>query len=88
MPKIFPLADVLAFRRESAETSGRYKAMSDAELDLEALKRASTEVFSDAQEAAIEMQEATQRMNRLLDRKAVLDGQIKVATLLLAARRG
>ena len=84
--KIFPLADVLLFRRENAETSGRYAAMSDAELDLEALKRAKVEVFEDAQQAAIDMQAAKDRMDRHLARHAVLVSQIKVAEILLDER--
>lgn len=86
MPKIFPLADVLEFRRESAETSGRYKRMSDAELDLEALKQARREVLEDANTAAIDMSQAQQRMDRCLTRAEVLKGQIDVASLLLGAR--
>jgi len=85
MPKIFPLADVLEFRRESAETSGRYAAMSDAGLDLEALKRARTEVVDDANTAAIEMSLAQQRMNRCLERAEELREQIEAATVLLGA---
>lgn len=85
--KLFPLATVLSFRRESAETSGRYAAMSDAELDLEALKRAKVEVFSDAQQAAIEMQAAKDRMDRHLARHAALRVQIEAAEILLGARR-
>jgi hypothetical protein len=88
MPRLHPLADVLQFRRESAETSGRYRQMSDAELDYEALKRAKDEVFADAQQAAIEMQQAQQRMNRHLDRYAELKGQIEIAGVLLEASRG
>jgi len=84
--KLFPLADVLSFRRESAETSGRYAQMSDAELNLEALKRAKVEVFADAQQAAIDMQAAKDRMDRHLARHAALVGQIKVAEILLDER--
>lgn len=86
MPRIFPLADVLRFRKESAETSGKYAAMSDADLDLEALKRARVEVFADAQQAAIDMQTAKDRMDRLLARHAALASQIKVAEILLDER--
>lgn len=86
MPKIFPLADVLEFRRESAETSGLYRRMSDAELDLEALKRARAEVFADAQQAAIEMSGAQQRMDRHLLRAEALKRQIEAAEVLLAGR--
>jgi hypothetical protein len=86
MPKIFPLADVLEFRRESAETSGLYKQMSDAELDLEALKRARVEVFADAQQEAINMQAAKDRMDRHLVRHAALRVQIEAAEILLGAR--
>jgi hypothetical protein len=86
MRSIFPLADVLQFRRESAETSGRYAAMSDAELDLEALKRARTEVLGDADIAAIEMSQAQQRMDRCLERAEALREQIETATFQLGAR--
>ena len=86
MARIFPLADVLSFRRESAETSGRYKRMSDAELDLEALKRARVEVFADVQQAAIDMQAAKERMDRLLARHASLTAQVKAAEILLDER--
>lgn len=86
MPKIFPLATVLEFRDENAETSGRYAAMSDAELDLEALKRTKVEVFADAQQAAIEMQAAKDRMDRHLARHAALRVQIEAAEILLGAR--
>ena len=84
--RIFPLADVLAFRREAAETSGRYRAMSDAAIDLAALKRMKAEVFADAQQAAIDMQSAKDRMDRLLSRHAELRRQIEVAELLLDER--
>jgi hypothetical protein len=84
--KLFPLCDVIEFRRESAETSGKYAAMSDAELDLEALKRARVECFSDAQQAAIEMQAAKQRMDRHLARCESLKRQIEAAQVLLGAR--
>lgn len=83
---IFPLADVLEFRRESAEISGRYARMSDAELDLEALKRARAEVLEDANQAAIEMSQAQQRMDRCLARAEKLREQIRVAEILLSAR--
>jgi len=43
MAKIFPLADVLEFRRQNAETSGRYALMSDADLIVEHLRRARAE---------------------------------------------
>lgn len=66
----------------------RLERMSDAELDLEALKRAKDEVFADAQQAAIEMQQAQQRMNRHLERHAELQRQIEAATALLGARHG
>jgi hypothetical protein len=82
----FHLADILQFRRENAETSGRYKRMSDAELDLEALKRARAEVLDDANTAAIEMSQAQQRMDRCLARAQALKEQIDVASLLLGAR--
>jgi hypothetical protein len=87
MPNIFPIADVIAFRRESAETSGHYAAMSDAQLDLAALNRARIEVFADAQQAAIEMQAAKDRMDRHLARHAGLRAQIEAAEILLGARR-
>jgi len=86
MPKIFPIADVIEFRRESAETSGRYAAMSDAQLDLEALKRARVEVIDDANTSAIEMSIAQQRMDRCLMRAEELREQIEAATILLGAR--
>lgn len=86
--KLFPLATVLEFRRESAETSGMYKRMSDAELDMEALKRARVEVLADANQAAIEMSLAQQRMDRHLSRAEALKKQIDVAELLLGVRRG
>ena len=84
--KLFPLATVLEFRRESAETSGRYKRMSDAELDLEALKRAREELLDAASAAAIDMSQAQQRMDRCLSRAQQLKDQIDVAQLLLEAR--
>jgi prophage tail gpP-like protein len=84
--RLFHLADVLQFRRENAETSGRYKRMSDAELDLEALKRARVEVLDDANTAAIEMSQAQQRMDRCLARAQKLKEQIEVAHLLLDER--
>lgn len=84
--KLFPLSTVLAFRREAAETSGRYAAMSDADLDLEALKRAKVEVFADAQQAAIDMQAAKERMDRCLARHAALRAQIEAAHVLLDER--
>jgi hypothetical protein len=84
----FPLADVLEFRKESAETSGRYARMSDAQLDLEALKRARVEVLDEANQAAIDMSNSQMRMNRLLDRGQVLKGQIEVAELLLGVAHG
>jgi hypothetical protein len=84
--KLFPLADVLSFRRQNAETSGRYAAMSDADLNLEALKRARVEVFADAQQAAIDMQAAKDRMDRLLARHAALAAQVKAAEILLDER--
>jgi prophage tail gpP-like protein len=86
--RLFHLADVLQFRRENAETSGRYKRMSDAELDLEALKRARVEVLDDANTAAIEMSQAQQRMDRCLARAQALKEQIDVASLLLGVRHG
>lgn len=86
VPRIFPLADVLSFRRESAETSGRYARMSDAELDLEALKQSRREVLDDANTAAIEMSQAQQRMDRCLSRALALKGQIEAATFLLRGR--
>jgi hypothetical protein len=86
MPKIFPLADVLSFRRQNAETSGKYARMSDAELDLEALKQARREVLDDANAAAIDMSQAQQRMDRCLARAKALKGQIEVAELLLDER--
>lgn len=86
MPRIFPLVDILAFRRDNAEISGRYARMSDAELDLEALKRAKVEVFADAQQAAIEMQAAKERMDRCLARHAALRVQIEAAEVLLDER--
>jgi hypothetical protein len=75
--KIFPLADVLSFRRESAETSGRYAAMSDAQLTIEAMKRARVELIDDASISAIEMSEAQQRMNRSLERAQALKEEIE-----------
>ena len=84
--KLFPLADVLSFRRESAETSGRYKHMSDADLALEALKQARREVLDAANTAAIEMSQAQQRMDRCLLRAEQLKKQIGVAELLLDER--
>jgi sulfur transfer complex TusBCD TusB component (DsrH family) len=75
--KIFPLADVLQFRRESAETSGRYAAMSDAQLMIEAMKRARVELIDDASISAIEMSEAQQRMNRSLERAQALKEEIE-----------
>jgi prophage tail gpP-like protein len=86
--KLFPLGQVLEFRRESAETSGRYARMSDAELNLEALKQARREVLADANDAALDMSQAQQRMDRSLTRAQALKDQIDVATLLLEARRG
>jgi hypothetical protein len=83
----FGLADVLGFRRENAEISGSYRAMSDAELDLEALKRARIEVLADANQAAIEMSLAQQRMDRCLNRAEALRRQIEVAEILLVAGR-
>jgi hypothetical protein len=85
-PQIFPLADVLEFRRESAETSGKYAAMSDAELDLAALQRARVEVLADANTSALEMSLAQQRMDRCLERAEALREQIEAATVLLGAR--
>jgi hypothetical protein len=84
--KLFPLADVLEFRRESAETSGRYARMSDAELDLQALKVARSEVLDSANTAAIDMSQAQQRMDRCLARAEVLKRQIEAAEVLLAGR--
>lgn len=84
--RIFPLAKVLEFRRDNAETSGRYRAMSDAELDYEALKRARTEVLADANQAAIDMSQAQQKMDRLLNRAEQLKRQIEAAEFLLEAR--
>jgi hypothetical protein len=84
---MFTITDVMRFRRQNAETSARYERMSDAELDLEALKRARAEVVADAEQAAIDAQAATQRMNRLLDRKAELTRQIEAATFLLRGAR-
>lgn len=86
MPKLFPLADVLQFRRESAEASGRFARMSDAELDLEALKRARVEVLDDANTSALEMSLAQQRMDRCLERAEALREQIEAAEVLLAGR--
>ena len=86
MAPIFPLAKVLSFRRESAETSSRYARMSDAELDLRALKQARREVLADANDAALAMSQAQQRMDRCLARAEVLRGQIEVAELLLDER--
>lgn len=86
MPRIFALADVIDFRRESAESSGRYKRMSDADLDLEALKQARREVVADANQAALDMSQAQQRMDRCLARAEELRQQIRVATLLLDER--
>lgn len=88
MPSLFPLGRVLEFRRESAETSGRYARMSDAELDLEALKQARREVLADANDAALDMSQAQQRMDRALTRAQALKDQIDVAALLLEASRG
>lgn len=84
--RIFSLGDVLQFRRQSAETSGRYARMSDADLDLEALKQARREVLHDANQAAIEMSQAQQRMDRCLTRAEQLKRQIEVAELLLDER--
>lgn len=84
--KLFPLADVLRFRRDNAETSGRYARMSDADLDLEALKQARREVLDDANQAAIDMSQAQQRMDRCLARAKELKEQIEVAHLLLDER--
>jgi hypothetical protein len=75
--KLFPLADVLQFRRESAETSGRFAAMNDRQLGVEALKRARTEVLDDAHTAAQEMSQAQQRMDRCLERAEALREQIE-----------
>jgi len=86
MPRIFPLADVLLFRRENAEISGKYARMSDADLDLEALKQARREVLDDANQAAIDMSQAQQRMDRCLTRAQKLKEQIEVAELLLDER--
>lgn len=86
MPRIFPLADVLLFRTENAETSGRYARMSDADLDLEALKQARREVLVDANDAALAMSQAQQRMDRCLTRAQELKGQITVAEVLLDER--
>lgn len=83
---LFRLADVLQFRRENAETSGRYARMSDAELDLEALKQARREVLADANDAALAMSQAQQRMDRCLTRAEQLKKQIDVAELLLDER--
>jgi hypothetical protein len=88
MAKIFHLADVLEFRRQSAEISGRYAAMSDAALDLEAMKRARVEVIDEANTAAIEMSLAQQRMDRCLERAEALREQIETATKLEAHSRG
>lgn len=82
----FPLADVIQFRRESAETSGKYRRMSDAELDLEALKRARVEVLHDANTSAMEMSLAQQRMDRCLERAEELRVQIQAAEFLLGGR--
>lgn len=88
MAKLFALADVLEFRKDNAETSGRYARMTDAELDLEALKAARTEILADANQAAIDMSNSQQRMNHLLDRGQALKRQIEVAELLLAVAHG
>lgn len=88
MTKLFALADVLEFRQDAAETSGRYAKMSDAQLDLEAMKVARAEILSDANQAALDASQASIRMHRLLDRAQVLKGQIEVAELLLAVAHG
>jgi hypothetical protein len=75
--KIFPLADVLQFRRESAETSGRFAAMNDRQLQIEAMKRARVELIDDANTAAIEMSNGQQRMNRCLERAQALKEKIE-----------
>jgi hypothetical protein len=87
VPKLFPLADVLQFRRESADTSGRYARMSDAELDLEAMKQARREVLADANQAALDLSLVQQRMDRCLDRAETLRRNIEAAEVLLAGRR-
>lgn len=84
---MFRLAEVLEFRRESAETSGRFAQMSDAQLDLEHLKQCRAEILSDANQAALDASQASIKMHRLLDRAHVLKGQIEVAELLLAVAR-
>lgn len=80
--------NVINLRARMIREENRVERMSDAELDLEALKRARTEVLADANQAALEMSLAQQRMDRHLLRAEQLKKQIEAATVLLAARNG
>lgn len=84
---MFALADVLDFRSENAERSGTYARMSDAELDLQAMKVTRDEVLDLANQAAIDMSQAQQRMDRHLKRAELLAGQIEVADILIRAAK-
>lgn len=85
MPKIFALADVIEFRRDNAETSGRYARMTDAELNLEGMKQARRELLHDANQAALDASNASIRMNRLLDGAQAMKRRIEAAELEVAS---
>lgn len=86
---MFPLSNVLEFRKENAETSGRYAVMSDAAKDAIYLRLATKEAYDDMIIATEEMIRVQRSMDRAQARYTRLHGQLQVAELLLkAADRG